>query len=328
VRRSGLERDAWRFGRWIGWIGYACGVTDDAPTRAERQPVFVLIPTHTPRYLPLVLAALAGQTQRAAHVVVSCDVEDAAIGAIVERAADEHGMPISWVRRAHHGGERLCQVRNNGVRHLVDGLGHAAGRVLVLDGDMLAPPETVALHADRAAAADVVYPYRTNLSRDESEALVGGADDRAALRRVFAAHPNETERQELAQRDRRYRKQLLMRRLRLGPLHKPKLLGGHFSVDLGWYLRLNGFDEHYQGWGFKDDEFAWRAAKLGARVGVAVRAIPALHLWHETRQAAVRMAELPTARRFAQRTRLPLVAEHGVRSPLEQHPVQSSVFVS
>jgi hypothetical protein len=302
-------------------------------TRNDPPPVCVLIPTHTPRYLPLVLAALAQQSRPPAHVVVSCDTDDPAIGAIVERAARAHAMPMSWVCRAHHGGERLCQVRNNGVRHLVQTLGYADAHLLVLDGDMLAPQRTVERHAALGSAFDLVYPYRANLSREESAAIDAeanaAADDAqliAVAERALAAHPTPEEMRLLRQRQRRSLRQLLMRRLGLGAPHKPKLLGGHFSVNIGWYLKLNGFDELYQGWGFKDDEFAWRAAKLGARVTVAVDKIPALHLWHPTRQAPVPMTQLPTAQRFALRAKLPLVAEHGVRNPLDQHPVRARVF--
>lgn len=300
--------------------------SDHAACADAEPPVFVLIPTHTPRYLALVLMALAAQTHAPAHIVVSCDTDDAEIGRVIERVADEHRLNASWVRRAHHGNERLCQVRNNGVRHIMQDLGYQQGQVLVLDGDMLAPPNTVALHAAFASRADLVYPYRTNLTREASEALEHADNPAPALARTLIEHPTDTEIAELDQRDRRYRKQLLMRLLGLGPKHKPKLLGGHFSVDLNWYLRLNGFDELYQGWGFKDDEFAYRAAKLGARTAVAVSAIAALHLWHETRQAAVPMAQLPTAKRFAQRAKLPLVAEHGVENPLDQHPIRVDVF--
>ncbi len=279
-------------------------------------PVDVVIPTHTSRYLDLVLAGLARQTTRPRAIVVSCDTDDPAIGAVIERCAGDFGIEAWWVRRAHMGGERLCQVRNNAVRFLHDELGHTSGRVLILDGDMLAPDDLVAGHGARDTRP-LTYAYRVNVNRAESERLDAQAvfegRDRPAL--------TDADRATLARRQRRYEKQRLLRRLRLGPAHKPKLLGGHFSVDLAVYLQLNGFDELYQGWGFKDDEFAYRAARLGHGVTIAVRDLPAWHLWHETRQADVPMRELPTARRFATRFRLPLVAEHGVRNPLPQESV-------
>jgi len=284
--------------------------------------MYVLIPTHTPRYLDLVLAGLGRQTRRPDHVVVSCDNDDPAIGEIIRKWAPKAGLKVSWVRRPSTGGERLCQVRNNGVRHLVDDLGFRGGRLIVVDGDMLAPDRLVETHEQLGTQAPLVYAYRVNVEQARSEALI--ADRVLTGEQSLVLTP--ADRAKLAKRESRYRRQLLLRKLGLGPLHKPKLLGGHFSVDLGLYLELNGFDELYQGWGFKDDEFAYRAARTGANVRVAVREIPAWHLWHITRQPSVPMRELPTARRFATRRRLPNRAEHGVQNPLEQPATAAEVF--
>ncbi len=288
------------------------------------QPVHVVIPTHVARHLDLVLVGLARQTIAPASVVVSCDTDDSAIGAVIERWGARIGTPggVWWVRRASMGGERLCQVRNNGVRHLVETMGVGAGRLLILDGDMLCSDTVIEEHARQGARADLVYPYRVNVDETATAAL----DPRRVLSGEQRLGVTPEQLAELLARERRYRKQLLLRRLRLGARHKPKLLGGHFSCDLGLYLRLNGFDEHYQGWGFKDDEFAYRAARLGGTVAVPVSRIIAWHLYHPTRQPPGRMADLPTARRFASRGSLPVVAEHGVRNPLPQGPLEADRF--
>ncbi len=291
------------------------------PPTPPNPPIHVVIPTHVPRYLDLVLAGVARQTQPPASVTVTCDTDDPAIGAVIDRwggkVATQSG--VWWVRRASTGGERLCQVRNNAVRHIHKSIGVDKGRVLIIDGDMLCADDCIALHARFGAHADLVYPYRVNVdepaSRSLDAAMILSGEQRLELT------PDQLG--GLAKRERRYKRHLLLRRLRLAPPHKPKLLGGHFSVDLALYLRLNGFDEHYQGWGFKDDEFAYRAARIGATVAVPVSRIIAWHLYHPTRQPTGRMADLPTARRFARRTSLPLVCEHGVRDPLPQPPVSA-----
>lgn len=280
----------------------------------------VIIPTHTPRYLDLVLVGLARQTRRADTIIVSCDTDDPAVGGLIARWAPRLGLCVDWLRRAHHGVERLCQVRNNAVRCLVDERGRSEGRLVFLDGDVLAPEMLLARHAELGAGADLVYPYRI----DVDEATSRGLDPERLLSGAQTLTPSLEEMRELDRRHRRYQRHLLLRRLRLGPLHKPKLLGGHFSATLDLYLRLNGFDEIYQGWGFKDDEFAKRAARSGAGLLVAVRDIPAWHLYHPTRQIG-KMRDLPTAARFRRRD-LPVVAEHGVRSPLPQSPLSLTRF--
>jgi hypothetical protein len=312
----------------------------------------VVIPTHLPRYLDLVLAGLARQTHRPATVTVTCDTDRDDIGGAIERAAHEFALPVAWVRRAHMGGERLCQIRNNAARVLAQHLGidaarrpdpraidrAAAGhRIVTLDGDMIAPDDLLAKHAaihESAASAGLepplIYAYRVDVDEERSAAL----DARALFERgpeALGLMPAPRDLQTLDARERRYRKHLRMRSVglgpvRLGPRHKPKLLGGHYSCTLDQYLRLNGFDEHYQGWGFKDDEFAYRAARLHMPVAVGVRAIPAFHLYHTTRQAETPMRELPNAKRFAERARLPLVCERGVNDPIEQAAVRVTRF--
>lgn len=284
--------------------------------------VHLAIPTHTTRHLACTLAGIARQTHSPATVIVTCDGDDPAIGDVIAAWAPRLPCGAWWLRRPHTGGERLCQIRNNAVRHLTDSLGIGTGRLLILDGDMVLHPDAVARHAALGARFDLVYPSRINLDQPataalDPEAIAGGA--------VLTA-PTAHERHALTARDGRYLRHLLLRRLRIGPLHKPKLLGGHFSCDLALYARLNGFDECYQGWGFKDDEFAYRAARLRASVKPACAAIPAWHLWHPTRQPDAPMRTLPTAARFALRKSLPLVCEHGIRHPLPQPDLAATHF--
>ena len=101
-------------------------------------PIHVIIPTHTPRYLDLVLAALAVQTHTPANVIVSCDNDDPEIGAVINALAPQLPFDTHWVRRPHQNEERLCQVRNNAARHLSHTLDQSTGRILILDGDTLA----------------------------------------------------------------------------------------------------------------------------------------------------------------------------------------------
>ncbi|MEM1424703.1 MAG: hypothetical protein AAGH64_11970, partial [Planctomycetota bacterium] len=127
------------------------------------MPIHVVIPTHTPGYLDLALASLARQTLRPTTVTVSCDNDDRAIGDEVRRCALAYGLPVWWVRRATHHEERLCQVRNNAVRHLTETLGHSDGRIVVIDRDMVLPDDTLAGHERLGASAPLVYAYRVDV---------------------------------------------------------------------------------------------------------------------------------------------------------------------
>jgi hypothetical protein len=285
------------------------------------QPVYLFVVTHTTRYLDIVLAGLARQTRRPDHIVISCDTDDPAIGQVIQAWAPDVGAPIAWVRRAHHGIARCSQVRNNAVRFLINELGADCGRVIQIDGDILCPDDFVQRHAQLGGDRALVYPYRINVSEADSKAL----DARLILAGETRFKPTSADLALLAARDRRYRRQLWMRRLGLGPLHKPKLLGCNWSAPLQAWIELNGFDEHFQGWGYLDDEFARRAARAGWPCIPACRAIPCFHLYHATRQPDGPMSANPNHRRFADPA-LPNFAAQGLSTEISQHPVRSTRY--
>jgi len=288
---------------------------------ADTSPVFIFVPTHTARYLEVVLAGLARQTRKPDHVVVSCDTDDASIGALVERWSGRLGGRVSWVRRGYQGVARLSQVRNNAVRFLVEELGQRTGRVIQIDGDVLCSDTLVERHALLGARGECVYPHRIDVSREASESL----DPERVWNGEQGITATAGDMARLRGRDRRYRRHLLLRRLGLCPLHKPKLLGCNWSGTIEVWRALNGFDELYQGWGYADDEFARRAARLGASCVAACADILAYHLFHATRQPAGAMTENPNHGRFLRRD-LPIRAERGLMNPLDQPRVQVTRF--
>ena len=294
------------------------------PTR-----VFVLIPTHTTRHLAACLASLAQQTRLPAGVVVACDTDDAAIGALLDewwpRVCEvmrrRHGGAVSrlWhTGRAHQGRPHLNQVRNNGLRVLRDAGGIAREDcVLVLDGDTMLAADAVEKHgALRAAGAELVIPYRYMLS----EALTGTVDAAAVLEAGVdeARLADAVQTGELAARDRRYRKNLWLSRWGLTKVHKPKLVGGHHAAAWKRLVEINGFDEEYIGYRFNDDDLCRRMKGLRPRVRVeiAVKAISAYHLWHTIR-APERLQDAPGYARWSRKD-LPVRCVRGIENPLEQ----------
>lgn len=285
------------------------------------SPVIVYLVAHQTKYLDLVYAGLARQTRKPDLIVTSCDTDLPAIGDVARAWASLVGVPIAWVRRAHHGIARCSQVRNNAARHVIDDLGITSGRLIQLDADMLASPTLVERHAALGERAELVYPYRVDVPRAEAEAL----DARRVLEGAMMPTLTDVARRALARRDRRYRRHLVLRRLRLAPLHKPKLIGSNWSASIELWRKINGFDEYYQGWGYLDDEFARRAARAGARCAVAVNDIIAFHLWHPTRQPTGPLSDNPNHARFMRRD-LPIACERGLRAPIEQNSVSVTLY--
>lgn len=291
---------------------------------------FLLIPTHTTRHLACCLASIAHQTRAPAAVVVACDTEDPAIGALLDewwpRVVD--AMPRSeWPRprlfqtfRPHQGRAQLNQVRNNGLRTLRD---HAGIRpedvVVVLDGDTMLAPDALERHAALAHdGAELIIPYRFMI--DERVTPSVEAEDVLAngVPRARIVTP-EMER-DLRDRDRRYRRNLWLARWGgwLTKPHKPKLIGGHHAAKFGTLERVNGFDEEYVGYRFNDDDLSrrLRLARPRVRTAIAVKQIEAYHLWHKVR-APDRLQDAPGYARWSRKD-LPVRCVRGIQNGLEQ----------
>lgn len=307
------------------------------PARAH-----VIVPTHTTRHLGLCLAALGRQSPAPATVVVTVDGDVPAIGELARdvwrrlAAQGLRGLPrLAVAMRAHTGEARLNQVRNNGLRAL-EGLGALPDDDLIvtLDGDTMLAPDAIGRHLALVGArggAEVIIPYRVNLAEDVTARL--SLEDALGGRIDIAGLVTGADRAALRARARRYRRQLLLKRVAPGLVkaHKPKVLGGHHAVRAGALRRVNGYDEQYVGFGFDDDDLTKRLHRLRPRVAIAVEEILAAHLWHAPSAASgwssqvssgrARPEDAPGAARFARRD-LPTRAERGWDSPAEQPNVR------
>jgi hypothetical protein len=300
--------------------------------KEHAAPVHVVIPTHTVRHLACSLSSIALQRTLPATVVVTCDVDDPAIGReleavwprVVGSLGGRSAPPLLYASRRHQGRPMLNQVRNNGLRALERaGVLQDNDVVVVVDGDTVLGPEAVSRHGQLAGRGyELVIPYRVNLSelatREITPEWILHAAATGTLGLAIAGPDGEA----LSDRHRRYIRQLLMRRLLpvwagVNKAHKPKVLGGHHAVSVRQLRAVNGYDEQYVSYGFDDDDLSRRlhALKPPPRTAIAVKDILAYHLWHPTR-APERPTQAPGYERFVRD--LPVVAEHGWRSPLEQ----------
>src|SRR5205085_9251119 len=133
-------------------------------------------------------------------------------------------------------------VRNNGLRALAaNGALGDSDPVLLLDGDTVLARDAIARHAALAAEGyELIIPFRVNLdegktARVSAEALLELARDPAGP--TIAELAGAEDELAMVSRERRYRRQLLLRKLVPGwaglpKRHKPKILGGHHAVSV------------------------------------------------------------------------------------------------
>ena len=289
--------------------------------------------THTTRHLACSLASLARQQRMPDTVTLSCDVDDPSIVEAAQQAWEMMGESLTSrgatlpdlrvITRAHTGLSRSAQVRNNGVRALLDGdLLEEQDHIAFFDADVLLDERAMALHAELGAAGrELVIPFRVDLDEGATqgvtvESVIGGS---APLGSLMSDHA----RQRLAKRQSRYSRQLLLRNLsRFVPgvvkPHKPKVISCNFSVSARAYLAVNGFDEQFEGYGWEDDDLGMRLYALRPRIRAAVpiEDLRVYHLFHPTRDAG-RPSEFPGYARYTSERPIPR-ADRGVENPLEQ----------
>lgn len=275
----------------------------------------VILSTHTTLHLAACLRGFGLQSRPPDSVTLSCDVLSPEIVELVRENSARPGLGILLVQRAHTGKARCAQVRNNAVRALMGLLAPPAdARLIFLDADTVPARDTVAQHERLGAERGLVSTFRVNLSPEQTQAF--DFDRLARGDNPVELTPEQSA--DLTARHARYRRQLFWRRLGLGKPHKPRLIGGHFSVPLAAYLDANGTDEAYEGYGQEDDDLARRLNRVGWPSIVAVRDIPVYHLYHPTRAPAA-WDTAPGVVRFKEST--PVRTVLGLDNPAAQPPV-------
>jgi glycosyltransferase involved in cell wall biosynthesis len=213
--------------------------------------------------LALTLRTAAAQRVLPGEVIVADDGSAADTADLVRAVAQGFPVPLRHVWQDDRG-FRLAQIRNRAI---------AAARhpyIIQVDGDLLLHPRFVQDHLAVARRGRFVRGSRALLSPGSTAALLAGRPGRPGpgepgLGKRWAA-------------------------LRLPWLGRALL--GYGAGDLrGHYLaywrddavRVNGYDERFEGWGREDDEFAQRLRNAGVRKRRLRFAAVVYHLHHAPR---------------------------------------------
>ncbi len=245
------------------------------------QPEVSLIVTtyNRPRALDRVLASIAAQNRRAEETIVADDGSTTETAVIVERWRSQ-GLPLRHVWQADEG-FRAGMARNRACA------GAEGDLLIFLDGDCLALPDFVQTHVLLAENGWFVAGNRVLLSPALTEAVESGREDPLRWRAgQWLAH--------------RFNGQVnrLLPLARLGdaawrrrsPTDWKLARTCNLAVWRSDFLRVNGFDERFDGWGFEDSDFAVRLIRSGVKLKSGRLATGVLHLWHpeNDRERAIR----------------------------------------
>jgi len=232
-----------------------------------RAPDLAVIVTsfEMPWHLRRALESIAGQrTNLQLEVVVADDGSTDETVEVVKDFATEAPFPVRFVTHPH-GEFHAARCRNEGVRH------SSAPQLLFFDGDCLLPPDHIECHrqAWRPGVTTCSYCVRFD------QAVSSQATIDAVSSGQFTGWALQPQRNKL----RTMHLKSLIYNL-IGHRTKPSFRSTDFFMARDEYLRINGFDENFRGWGCEDDDFGRRLRAAGVKTVSVLNRTCVYHLWH------------------------------------------------
>ena len=94
---------------------------------------------------------------------------------------------------------------------------------------------------------------------------------------------------------------------------RPRLTGNSIALWRSDFLKVNGFDERYSGWGLEDRDLQFRLERVGLRVWSSLALTRPMHLWHEPHPTFARNGEgTPNLAYFRNVADRPAFCVHGL----------------
>jgi glycosyltransferase involved in cell wall biosynthesis len=236
----------------------------------------VIISTYNrPEHLERCLESYRHQTEGDFEILVADDGSGPETTAVIERARERHTLPIRHVTQEDRG-FRKSRILNEAVRQA------ESDYIIFTDGDCLARENFVAMHLRYRRPGCYLVGRSVKLSRERSE-------------RIDLARIQSGRRLRVTLRD--LWEMLLPRRNRYVPygIYLPGDLGFRLAQRLKqnraprglnlsvWkpdVVRVNGWNEDFEGWGLEDVELGYRLRLLELEPVLVVYKAINFHLWH------------------------------------------------
>jgi glycosyltransferase involved in cell wall biosynthesis len=252
------------------------------------------------------LCSLNSQSFLIDEAVLSDDGSQEDILSAAKEILPELKFKVKYVRQGDKG-FRAAKCRNNGIRE-------STGDYLIfIDQDLVLTRDYIRLFAEKKRKDTFLVAYPIRITEEQSLKLTYEMIEDASYEHLLFPGQIRKIRRQFIEDGFEY----VLKRLLKTKSYKPKLRSGVFGVHRDQILRINGFDENYQGWGNEDDDLGRRFYKAGL-IGrnVFYNEYP-LHLFHPTEQASRERVNLDYyLQRNAEIKNGDIKARNGISDPL------------
>ncbi|PKN73333.1 MAG: glycosyl transferase [Candidatus Cloacimonetes bacterium HGW-Cloacimonetes-3] len=216
------------------------------------------------------LLAISKQVLCPDEIILSDDGSTEDIKGFYAKQKQASSIPMKLVRQEHTV-FRAARVRNNGVSV-------SRGDLLVfIDQDIIIPPLYIQTIADNMLTGRFLSGYPVRLSAAQSEAI----DHEVIENCNFITKLLPAQQAKIRSQFRKdYLHYLLCRYAKIG-VHGAKLRSGVAAINKVDYVKVNGYDENYEGCGGEDDDLGRRLLAIGKTGYNFVRTHIPLHLYHK-----------------------------------------------
>lgn len=238
-----------------------------AYAKAKSLTVSLVISTYNrPDALKVCLDSVLKQEVMPDEVVIGDDGSGEGTKRVIDDFRRISPVPIVHVWHEDKG-FRLAMMRNKSMAR-------AIGQYIIeLDGDVFLHPKFVSDHVKRAKRGYYLKGGRTNLGKT----LTADVCKKGQSIRIFPWTWGIESKPENAMH-------LPVVSQIIAPYyrkHRSFALGCNMSFFKDDFIRVNGYDEYFEGWGAEDGDFGFRLNMLGLRKRSLKFAGIVYHLWHE-----------------------------------------------
>ena len=235
---------------------------------SELPSLAVVISTYNaPDFLRLTLEGYRQQSDLNFSIYIADDGSEAETKTLIEGFQADFPVPIRHIWQQDKG-FRKAHIHNQTISQISE------TRTLLTDGDCIPLPGLVKAHRELARKDTFISGSRVLISQKMTGKL--------SQQKTFSSDhsPLWWLQQRLAGNINRLIPLLISPRLSNISDQLEGIRGCHLSCPTEILIRINGFDESYEGWGREDSDLTARMFHAGLK-RQNLRGLPVLHLWHE-----------------------------------------------